>query len=79
VDEAFAAGAFFVLKGAFVEAQESVFFEFLAFGADFAVGAVVVFAVDFRHVGDGFLFAFHSFVLWVGRLRLHAGQRCKRR
>ena len=74
VDEAFAAGAFFVLKGAFVKAHKRVFLELPAFGAEFAVGAVVSFAVDFHHVVYGFLFTFHSFVFWVGRLRLHVSQ-----
>ena len=71
VDEAFAACAFFVLKGAFVKTHERVLFEFFAFRAEFAVGSVMVFAVDFNHVADGFLFAFHSFMFWVGRMRLH--------
>jgi hypothetical protein len=75
VDEAFAAGTFFVLEDAFVQTKKSVFAEFLAFGADFAFfGAVVVVAVDVYHVAYGFLFPDHSFVGWVRRLRLHTGQ-----
>ena len=72
VDETFAAGAFFVLKRAFVKTHKSVLFELLAFGAEFAVGSMMVSAVYFNHVPYGFLFPFHSFVFWVGRLRLHA-------
>jgi len=71
VDEAFAAGALLVLKRAFVQPHEGVFLEFFAFWAEFAVGSMVPFAVDVNHVGDGFLFPFHSFVFWVWRLRLH--------
>ena len=71
MDDAFAAGAFFVLKGTFVKAHEGVFLELSAFGAYFAFGAVVVFAVDFNHVSDGFLFPFHSFMFRVRWLRLH--------
>ncbi len=33
VDDAFAAGGFFVLEGAFVEAHECIIFELLAFSA----------------------------------------------
>ena len=71
VDDAFAAGAFLILKRAFVQPQKSVLLKFPAFGAQFAVGAMVAFAVDACHVGDGFLFPFHSFVFWVWRLRQH--------
>jgi len=71
VDEAFATGAFFVLKRAFVKAHERVLFELIAFRADFAVGSMVVSAVYFDHVTYRFLFAFHSFMLGIGRLRLH--------
>ena len=72
VDEAFAAGAFFVLKRAFVKAHERVLFELPAFRAEYAVGFMVVSAVYFDHVTYRFLFAFHSFMLGVGSLRLHA-------
>ena len=71
MDNAFAAGAFFVLERAFVKPHKSVLLKFAAFGAKFAVGAVVVSAVDFHHVSDSFLFPFHSFMFWVWRLRLH--------
>jgi hypothetical protein len=74
VDEAFAACAFFVLKGAFVKPQECIFLELSALGTYFALGAVVVSAVNFYHVPDGFLFAFHSFMFWVRWLRLHVNQ-----
>jgi hypothetical protein len=74
VDDAFAAGALFLLEGAFVESQKGVCFEFSAFGAEFTVGAVVAFAVDFDHVADGFLFAFHAFVFGVWGLHLHFNQ-----
>ncbi len=75
VNQAFAAGAFLVLKRALVKPHESVLLELLAFLAEFAVGSVVVFAVDVHHVAYGFLFTFHSFVFWVRRLRLHSNQR----
>lgn len=71
VNYAFATCAFFVLKWTFVKAQESVFFELFAFGAEFFAGFVVTFAVDVDHVAYGFLFTLHSFVFWVRRLRLH--------
>ena len=71
MNDAFAACAFFVLENAFVKARESVLLELLAFGAEFAMSAVVVFAVNIYHVAYGFLFALHSFVFWVGRLGLH--------
>lgn len=74
MDEAFAAGAFFVLKRALVKAQKRVFFELYAFGAEFAVGFMVASAVDVYHVRDGFLFPFHPFVLGIGGLRLHVNQ-----
>ncbi len=62
------------MEGAFAQPQKSVLLEFLAFGAQFAsVGAVVSFAVEFHHVCDGFSFAFHAFMFWVGWLRLHCG------
>jgi len=59
------------LKRAFVKAHERVLSEFFALGTEFAARFVVVSAVDFNHVADGFLFTFHSFVFWVRRLRLH--------
>jgi hypothetical protein len=71
VDDAFAASAFFILKGTFVKAHEGVFLELSAFRAYFAFRAVVVFAVDLNHVSYGFLFTFHSFVFRVWGLRLH--------
>jgi hypothetical protein len=71
MNDAFTAGAFFVLKGAFVKAHEGVFLELSAFGAYFAFRAVMVFTVDLNHISDGFLFAFHSFMFWVRWLRLH--------
>ena len=71
VDDAFAAGTFFLLKRAFVKAHEGVFLELSALLAYLTVCAVVVFAVDFYHVSYGLLFTFHSFVFWVGWLRLH--------
>ncbi len=74
MDYAFAAGAFFLLKWAFVKAHERVFFKLGAFFAEFALGAVVVFAVNVHHVAYGFLFPFHAFMLWVWRLRLQANQ-----
>ena len=69
--EAFAAGTFLVLKWAFIKSQERIFLEFSAFSAEFAVGSMMVLAVNVYHIADGFLFAFHSFVRWVRRLRLH--------
>ena len=71
MNDAFAAGTFFLLKRAFVKAHEGVFLELSAFLAYLTVCAVVVFAVDFYHVSYGLLFTFHSFVFWVGYLRLH--------
>ena len=71
MDYAFAAGAFFVLKGTFVKTHEGVFLELSAFEAYFAFRAVVVLAVDLNHISDGFLFPFHSFMFWVRWLRLH--------
>jgi len=71
VNNAFAAGAFLVLKWTFVKAHKCVFLELSAFLAYFAMGAVVVFAVDFNHVSNGFLFAFHSFMFRVWWLWLH--------
>jgi hypothetical protein len=71
VNGAFAAGCFFVLEGAFAEAQKRVVLEFLAFLTEGAVGVVVAFAVDFCHDGYGSSFAFHSFVFGVWGLRLH--------
>lgn len=71
MDDAFAACGFFLLEGAFVEAQKSVFLELLAFWAEFAVGFVVVSAVYFYHVADGFFLSFHSLVFRVGRLGFH--------
>ena len=59
------------MKRAFVKPKKSVFFELLALGAKFAVGFVVVFAVDVNHVADGFLFTFHSFMFGVRELWLH--------
>lgn len=71
VDCAFSAGAFFVLKRAFVKPQKSVFFKLPAFGAELAFGFVVSFTVDVNHVAYGFLFTLHAFVFWVRRLGLH--------
>ena len=71
VDDAFAAGAFFVLKRAFVEPHKCVGLEFGAFCAKLAVSSVVSFAVNFRHVTYCFLFSFHSFMFRVRWLRLH--------
>jgi hypothetical protein len=45
MDEAFAASAFFVLKGAFVKPQKRVFFKFAAFLAYFTVCSMVIFTV----------------------------------
>jgi hypothetical protein len=63
VDEAFAAGALFLLEGAFVQPYNRVLLELGAFRAQFAVGAVVGFAVYVYHGFDGFLFAFYAWVL----------------
>ena len=60
------------MKGAFVKAQKRVGFEFGAFRAEFAVGAMVVFAVNVNHESDSFFLAFHTFMFWVWRLDLHA-------
>jgi hypothetical protein len=75
VYDAFAAGAFFLLKGAFVKAHERIFLKLGAFGAEFTVGFVVAFAVNFCHVPYGFLFAFHSFMFWIEWLWLHVKSR----
>ena len=75
---AFAASGFLVLERTFVEAQKSVFFELPAFSTELAVGAMVVFAEDVYHVAYGFLFSFHSFVFWIGRLRQHSNSPLKR-
>lgn len=71
MDDAFAASAFFVLKGTFVKAHERIFLKLPTLGTNFAMSAMVIFAVDFNHVSDCFLFAFHSFMLWVWGLWLH--------
>jgi len=71
MNQAFAAGAFFVLERAFVKPHECIFFELSAFGAYFAVGSVMIFAVDFNHIADRFLFSLHPFMLRVWRLNLH--------
>ena len=71
VDEAFAACAFFLLKRTFVKPQKCILFKFLAFLAYFAVGSVVVFAVEFNHVLYGFFLASYSFMLWLRCLRFH--------
>lgn len=71
MDEAFAAGAFLILERALVKPQKSVLLELFAFGAEFAAGSMVVSAIDVYHVGDGFLFPFHSLMFRVWRLRLH--------
>jgi len=71
VDNAFAACAFFVLKGTFVKTHKRVFLELPAFWTYFAFSSVVVFAVDFYHVSNGFLFTFHSFMFRIRWLRLH--------
>jgi hypothetical protein len=77
MDQTFAAGAFFVLKGAFVKSKESIFFELRALGTKFAVGFMVVFAVDVDHVADGLFFTFHSFMFGVRGLRLHLNSSLK--
>ena len=75
MDFAFAAGGFFVLEGALVQSHVGVFFELLAFDAEFAVVCVVVtFAVNVNHVSDGFFLAYHAFVGWVWWLGLHFNQ-----
>ncbi len=72
MDDAFAAGGFFLLKRTLVESQKSVITEFTALSAEFSVlCAMVVSAVDFNHVADGFLFSSHAFMVWVWWLRLH--------
>ena len=74
MDNAFAACSLFLLEGALCETKMCVFFEFLAFTAEFAVGAVVAFAVNINHVGDGVTFSFHTFMFRVRRLRLHTNK-----
>ena len=71
VDKAFAAGAFLLLKWAFVKTHESVGFEFGAFGAKFPMGFVVCLAVDVHHVVDGFLFSGYAWVFGSGLLCFH--------
>ncbi len=66
VDEAFSAGALLLLKRAFVQTHMSVCQKFGAFGAEFAVGFMVGFAVNVDHVFDGFLFATYSRVFLFG-------------
>ena len=71
VDEAFAAGAFFLLKRTFVKPQKSIFFEFFAFLAYFAVGSMVFSAVEVNHIPYGILFTSYPFVLRLRRLRFN--------
>ena len=71
MDEAFAAGALLFLERALFQPHEGVGFEFGAFGAEFAVGAVVSLAVDVDHGFDGFLFAGYAWVLSFGLLGCH--------
>jgi len=74
VDEAFSACAFLLLKRTLIEAHEGVFFELAAFWAQFVVGSMMVFAVDFYHVSYGLFFSFHPFMVRVGWLGLHVDQ-----
>jgi hypothetical protein len=62
VNEAFAAGALLLLKGALLQPHKSVGPEFGAFGAEFIMGIVVSFAVDVYHGVNGFLFAGYTWV-----------------
>ena len=72
MDYTFAACAFLILKRTFIKTHERVFPEFFAFGTYFAMGFVVVSAIDFNHVTYSFLFPFHPFVFGIEGLRLHA-------
>lgn len=60
VDEAFAAGAFLLLKRTLVQTHTRILHELGAFCAEFAVGSVVSFAVDVHHGFDGFLLTRYS-------------------
>ena len=73
--DAFSACALFLLKRTFVKAHKGIFLELGAFGAKFAMGSVMAFAVDLDHEAYCFLLAFHSFVFRVRWLRLHAESR----
>jgi len=59
VDEAFSAGALFLLERTLVEAQFGVSEEFGAFLAEFTVCSMFFLAVALNHLFDGFLFPFH--------------------
>ncbi len=68
MDEAFAAGTFFLLKRTLVQTHESVFSELQAFSAKLILGSMMVSAVDFYHEFYGLFLSFHSFVFRIGRL-----------
>jgi uncharacterized protein (UPF0332 family) len=63
VNQAFAASAFLLLKGAFVKAHVCIVQEFSALLAEFTLAVMVSFAVDTNHFFDCFLLTSYSRVL----------------
>ena len=60
---AFAAGGFFVLKGAFGEAHVGVITKFTALCTEVTIwGVVMTFTVNIHHVVNGFVFSNHAFM-----------------